>query len=164
MALATFIAGAYTATYNSVSTGPSKDGYRLTMTNSQQLIEESDTYGGSLIEMIYRGGSMRIGFTALAYSSGVNCLWPYGATLYTLATASAPIGRLASDVALSFVMSATANTPAASTPASITATKAIIPAGFSTELLYDSRLREVPVQLQFIPTASGGTITWATAT
>lgn len=164
IAIATFIAGQFSATYNAVSTSLSKDGYRITHAMSAQAIDQSDTYGDALLDFVYRGGQVRVGFTALAAASGVNCLWPFGASQWVLSAAATPIGRLGSDIALAFVMTATANTPASASPATLTATKAIIPPGFNTEILYDSRLREVPVQLQFLPVNSAGTVTWATAT
>mgnify|MGYP000988842600 CR=1 FL=1 len=164
MALAGFISGPYSSTYNSVATGPTKDGYRITHQMGNQAIDQSDTYGDSLLDFVTRGGSVRITYTCLAYAGGISPIYPFASSLWTLSAAATPIGRLASDIAQSLVLTSTASTPAAATPASLTATKAIVPPNFSVDLLYDSRLREVPVQLVFLPVASGGTVTWVTAT
>lgn len=158
------MSGAFTSTYNSVATGPTKDGYRFTHAMGGQAIDQSDTYGDSLLDWVTRGGSVRISYTCLSYAGGISPIYPFAASIWTLAAAATPIGRLASDIASSLVLTSTTGTPAAATPATLTATKAVIPPGFSTDILYDSRLREVPVQLALLPVNSSGTVTWATAT
>lgn len=61
------------------------------------------------------------------------------------------------------VLTATPNTPAAAAPASLTATASILAPNFDARLLFDSRLREVPVRLQLLPFSSTG-IRWFTIT
>lgn len=154
MALGTFIAGRYSATNNSVDVGITKDGYRLEQGSEAELLNETDAFGATLIDWVYRGGSVRLNFRSKEYKAGsLACFWPWGA-LGVLQTTSAPISRLASDVAVAFVLSSTANTPAAAAPASLTATKAILAPNVPAEILFDSRLREVPISLQLLPYVS----------
>lgn len=164
MALDTFISGAYTSTYNAVDTGISEAGYEFDTGAAAEVIDESDVYGGSVIDFIYRGGATYVDFRALAYKAGsITPFWPWGAQ-GVLATAAAPIGRLASDVAMSHVLTSTANTPAAAVPATRTATKAILAPNISGKLLFNSKLRSVPIRLIYLPILSSTTVKWWTDT
>ena len=94
MALDTFVAGRYSGTYNAVDVGITDDGYTLQQDLSVEAIDESDAYGGTLIDFIYRGGNAFLRFMSKAYKAGsISPLWPYGA-LGVGATAAAPINRV----------------------------------------------------------------------
>lgn len=163
MALDTFVAGRYTGAYNSVDVGITDQGYELEQSSSQEAIEESDAYGQSFIDGIYRGGNVFLQFTCKAYKAGsITPFWPWGA-LGIMSTSAAPIGRLASAVASSMVLSAVANTPAAAAPASLTIAKSILAANSPAKLLFNSKLRQVPVRLQAIPTIDTD-VKWFTTT
>lgn len=170
MALAFFVAGAYTSTYNAVAIGPTDSGFEINHEVKQENIDRSDVYGETLLDYVWRGGNVTCDFTTKTVGTGagnysnMTILWPFGATPYTLMAAATPIGRLASAIASAFVMTSTANTPAAATPASITSPSAIIAPSYNTKLLYDSRLRQLPLRLQFLPTLNTGVITFATTT
>lgn len=154
MALGTFVAGRYTATYNAVDVGMTRQGYELQQTLKQEAVDETDAYGLSTIDYIYRGGDCFVQYECREYKAGsYGPFWPFGGgTLGVLSTSGAPVGILASSVAQSFVLTSTANTPAAAAPASLTAAGAILAPNFDGRLLYDSRLRAVPVRLQCLPT------------
>lgn len=160
MPLGTFVAGRYAGTYNAVDVGITDEGYELQVSPSKEMIDESDAYGQSAIDGIYRGGNAFLIFTSKEYKAGsISPFWPYGA-LGVLATTAAPIGRLDSAIAAAMVLSSTANTPAAAAPASLTAALAILADGANGALLYNSKLRKVPVRLRLYPGASAGTVTW----
>lgn len=163
MALDTFIAGAYSASYAAADVGVSRTGYDLQHTPKAEMVDETDAYGLSTVDWIYRGGDAFVNFTSRAYKAGsIAAFWPYGA-LGVISTSAAPIARLASAIAGAFVLSATANTPAATSPASLTANLALLAPNFDARLLYDSRLRDVPCRLQLLPFSSSG-IKWYTLT
>ena len=112
MPLDTLIAGAYTTTYNAVSVGITRQGFELQQTLKQEVIAETDAHGEATIDYVYRGGDVHLQFICRAYKAGSTTpFWPWGA-LGTMSTAAAPIGRLASDVALITVLTSTAATPA----------------------------------------------------
>lgn len=158
MALDTLIAGHYTGTYNSVSVGITRQGFELQQMLRQEVIAESDAYGESTIDYVYRGGDCYLQYLCRAYKAGSTTpFWPWG-SLGVMATSAAPMGRLASAVAAATVLTSVANTPAAAAPATLTATLSILAPNFDGKLLYDSRLREVPVRLQLLPYTSAGTI------
>lgn len=161
MALDTFVAGRYAGTFNAVDVGITRDGYVLEQESRQEVIDETDLYGGSVIDAVYRGGNCFLRFDSKAYKAGsITPFWPWGA-LGVLFTTAAPIGRLATDVASAMVLTATAGTPAAAAPATLTAPDAILAPNSSAALLFNSKVREVPVRLQLFPyDATGGTIRW----
>jgi hypothetical protein len=110
-----------------------------------------------------REGECFVQWVGLAYKAGtIAAFWPWGA-IGTLLTAAAPIGRLLSDVAAPHVLTSTPNTPAAASPASVTGVKAILAPNQSARLLFSSKLRKVPIRLQYLPYDAGaGTIKfWA---
>ena len=162
MALETLVAGYYSHTYNSVATGITREGYRLEQQVREELVDETDLYGNSIIDFVYRGGNVYLEYLSKAYKAGaITPFWPWGALGEMFATAT-PIGRLASAVAAAAVLTATANTPAATSPATLTGTKAILAPGQSGSLSYNSKIREVPTRLILLPydTGSNGSIRW----
>lgn len=161
MALDTIIAGRYSGTYDAVDVGITQNGYELEQGSSAEMVDETDAFGGSAIDAVYRGGNVFCTFESKAYKAGsITPFWPWGA-MGVLLTAAAPLGRLASAVADAFVLTAVAATPAAAAPATLTGTLAILAPNQSARLLYSSKVRNVPVRLQFFPyDATGGTFRW----
>jgi hypothetical protein len=157
MGLDTFIAGRYSSTYNSVDTGISETGYEIQFESKAREIAESDAYGESIIDIIYRGGNHYCQFTSLAYKAGsTSPFWPWG-SLGVMGV----IGRIGSNVASAHVLTAVAGTPAAAAPASVTAAGAILAPNSPARLLFNSVLRTVPVRLLYLPTDVGsGVIKW----
>lgn len=170
MALAFFLSGAYAGAYNAVAIGPTDGGYEISHEVKQENIDKSDVFGDTLLDYVWRGGNVTCDFTAKTVGSAagnysnVAILWPFGGTQATLMAAATPIGRLASDIASAFVLTSTANTPAAATPATLTCTKAIIAPGYNTKMLYTSQLRQLPLRLQFLPTLNAGIVSFYTTT
>lgn len=160
MALDTFVSGAYSSAYNSVSVGITQGGFELQQESRGEDIAESDVYGRTIIDSVYQGGNVYLQFESLAYKAGsISPFWPWS-TLGRLGI----IGRLASDVAVAMVLTATAGTPAAAAPATLTGSKSILSANYNGRLLFHSRLRTVPVRLQLLPYDSGGNIIWFSTT
>lgn len=161
MALDVFIAGRYSHTYNSVDTGITRDGFELQQDSRAEEISETDLAGETLIDFVYRGGRVTLQYNGKAYKAGaLTPFWPWGA-MGVLGV----IGRLASDVALASVLTSTAGTPAATAPASLTGTKAILAPNNPARLLFSSKVREVPVRLELLAYDSGGgALKWFTST
>lgn len=146
MALDTFVAGAYLHTFNGVSTGLSEDGYDLDQQVEQEEIT-GDYYGRSVIETVAQGGNIFLQFNSLAYKAGsVNALYPF-ATLGEMGTP----GLFGSDIAKASVMSGTSGTSAASSVASLTASKSIVAPGHNAQLKFQSKLKKVPIRLRLLP-------------
>jgi hypothetical protein len=164
VALETIRAGRYSGTYNAVDVGVTQAGYTLSVEGKAEVIEQTDAFAQSIIDILYAGGNAFLDFVSIAYKPGsVTPFWPWGA-MGVMATAAAPISRLGSDVASAMVLTDTDNTPAATFPATITAPKAILAPGFNGQLLYNSKIRTVPVRLLFLPTLASTTYSWWTET
>lgn len=166
MALGTFIAGAYTATYNAVGTGITDGGYEVEQTAKAEMIDKSDVYGDTLLDAIYRGGECTCQFTSKEYMAGsLAVFWPWGgAAMGAFITAAMPIAVLASSIAKPLILTATANTPAAAAPATLTAPLALLAFNYPAKLLYDSRLRTLPIRLQLLPSTTANVTSWFTKT
>jgi hypothetical protein len=166
MALDTFLAGRYSATYNTADVGITGEGQKLNFETKLELIQESDAYGQTIIDGVFRGGDVTADFESLAYKAGsLAAFWPYGNTLagngvlgvlVNPGASNVPIGVLASALAKAFVMTSVAGTPAAATPATLTASLALLREGFPAALLFNSKLRRVPISLRFYPADAGG--------
>jgi hypothetical protein len=161
----TLIAGPYTGTYNSVDVGFTLDGFRYQQEYAAEVINQTDLFGEMIIDMVYRGGNAKLTYTSRSYKAGsISPFWPWG-NLYTMFTSAAPIARLARNEAKAFVLTSTPNTPAAASPATFTASKSILAPGSGGELLFDSKVRNVPVTLQLLPYENGtGTAVVASTT
>lgn len=163
-AIGQFIDGAYIGTYNSVGIGITQDGYDLILSLKEEVINESDQYGNSLLDYFYKGGDCQIRCDSKEYAPGsVAPYWPWGAW-GQMTNAALPIGRKASAVAKSLVLTSTAGTPAATAPASLTATMAVLAPGQSSTLKFSTKLRTVPIFLQLLPDQVAGDTRWFTTT
>lgn len=131
--------------------GASERGFSLrTSLKAEQV--EGDLWGGSVVDIIYRGADVMLQFTSIAFRpSVVSAVWPWS-VLGSMGT----IGRLGSVIGGSLVMTAAPLTPAAGNPVigqvvinSLTAANAIFEG--TSELIFDSRLRKVPINLRLLP-------------
>lgn len=151
MALGTFIAGAYTGTYNAVALGITEEGYTLQWEPKQDAIDKSDVYGDMHLDSIWRGCNWFMQTEFKEHKAGpIAVAYPWAAM-----GVQGVIGRLASNVATALVLTSTAATPAATTPATLTAAGAILAPGSNPEQQYNSRLRTLPVRMVFLPYDSG---------
>lgn len=154
MPLGTFIAGRYSCTYNATDIGIAEKGYNLSWTVMKEKIKDTDVYADSDVDGIYRGMNVFLQTTCKEYKTGsvapttpYNTFTPTGATSFEMGL----VGRLDSNLAQALVLSSTASTPAAASPASITASLAILDAGFSVDLFFGPTQRKVPIRWQLYP-------------
>lgn len=167
MPLGTFIAGRYSSTYDPAGAGAGvvdvgivERGYELQISFSKKLITNTDAYADSVIDGVYRGGNVFWQTTMLEYKIGsLNVALPYNddATNDVFAPTGATflgpglVGRLDSNIAGSYVVTSTTGTPAVSTPATLTATLAIIAENFNINLFFGPEERKIPLRLRFLP-------------
>ena len=161
------VAGAYTATFAAVALGIMDDnGFELSFTPQGQDINDTDQFGMSLIEGIYRGANVRIRFRAKEWTTGVqNLIHTFGAkATATPAWKMGVIGRKYTDIAGVLILTATAGTPAAASPATFTASSALLSPNTNLSFLFTSKLREVAFEMILLPYTSTGDVVWATTT
>ncbi len=157
------VAGAYTGVYNSASLGIlDESGYVLSFQPKGQDIDSTDQFGMTLIEGLWLGGSWRVRFRTKEWNTGMQGAFQvYGAASTTPAPSFALgiIGRKYSAISLALVLTATTGTPAASSPASLTASQALLAPNSNLDINFTSRLREVPIEMICLPYAQtiGGT-------
>ena len=155
MPLGTFIAGRYTTTYNAVDVGMTKEGYEIEQEMELDDIGETDAWGATVIDAIWRGGQCHMQFTSEEYKAGaLSAFWPLGTIGNLVTPTTQPIGILASSMTKATVLTSVAGTPAAgSTGLGVTfsASQSLLAKNFNGKLLMHSKLREVPVRLKLYP-------------
>lgn len=151
IAFGPIIAGSYTATYNAVALGFTIEGYRYGVEWLGETLNQSDAFGMTTFDMVYLGQNAQISYRSRTYSANdLGPATPWG-PLGQVASLALPISRLARTNAKPFVLTATANTPAASAPATLTAALSILAPNSRVDLLFDCKAREIPVTLNLIP-------------
>jgi hypothetical protein len=146
MPIDTFVAGAYSTTWNGVAVGLTANGITVTEEiGSEDIV--GDYFGSSVIDSIITGANVFAEFDCLAYKAGSVAA---ARGFFTGGEVPAP-GLLASNLAKSLILTATAGTPAAAAPASLTAAKGLTANGHRIALMFSHRLRQVPVRQRFYP-------------
>lgn len=155
LAFGPIVSGPYTATWNSVAVGFTVEGYRLSVNFLKEFIDQTDLFGRTMIESIHQGANAQLQYDSRCYDAGnLGPAFPYGGIGIIMSTTK-PIGYGDRTHANAFVLTATANTPAAAAPATLTASKAHIRPDYPIELLFDSKARIVPIQLSLYPFEDG---------
>ena len=147
-----FVAGGYTATWNSLALGQCADGYRLSHSFFKRIVT-GDSMAEGPQDAVYRGAEMFLQMTLIEFNAAgmYSIMWPYGNYL-----APGLVGRMdvLSGLAKQLVLTALAGTPAATSPASISLPLAILAEGFPVELLMAPNLREIPIRMRIYPNSS----------
>jgi hypothetical protein len=162
--LGTFVAGRYSATYqppgeSAYSIGIMEEGYQLQYRALASVINKSDAYGMTPIEAFHQGFEVFIAGSAREWIAGVHKMlnpingWTGGAGgIFSNGT----IGVAHTDRAGTLVLTATAGTPAAASPASLTAAYAMLAENFDVSMLFGPAERLMPWRLRIWPYSSSG--------
>lgn len=133
----------------------------LEHTMTTEPIQNSSLYGKMKIDDIQQGGNWFLAMVCMEYKAGpISAFHPYHATLGRAPT----IGTLLYDSAYAVVMTAIGGTPAAASPATLTASKCMLAPGFASRILFGPSLRKVPLRFTLYPYLSGGNVVWFTTT
>lgn len=158
MPLGTFIAGPYTSTYASTSLGLTQDGFMVRLRPEKELVNQSDIYGDTILDAVYRGGNCTVSLIGIEFSAmnAKGGVWPFGEANNSSVAAMGFLGTVgfmdvASSMFKALVLTAVAGTTAASTPATMTASQAIMAEQSETEYQMTSRLRTVPLTMRLYP-------------
>lgn len=152
MAITAPIAGAYTGTLNPAAAGAvalnyTRQGFNLNFTQKGERVEESDLYGLSLIEIVYRGAQMTVDTICKVYAAVTrDALFPWAGAFGRVYNAANPISALASVLPDALVFTAVANTPAASSPATLTCPAVSLSPDQNFNIILNSVVREVPLR------------------
>lgn len=145
-----FLAGQYTATWNSLALGQTLAGHGL---NHQRLVQQirGDTYAETVQDAINQGADVYFDMELIEANAAClpTILWPLSGTVGSQGL----VGLLDSGKWMSLILTAVAGTPAAATPASITAARTLIKENFNVRQMFAPKLRTVPLQLRAYPNA-----------
>ena len=165
--MSSFIAGPYTATYDSVSIGLTTQGFTLSHEFFKRLIT-ADQFGDGPVNAIYRGRAQFIEFESLEAGNAAihNLMDPYASVVGGIATpltmgaigqfdvdVSFPDASVCSGAAKSLVLTKIAGSCA--TPATVTLPLSIIAEGYPIRQLYAQELRTIPLRMRVYPSAAG---------
>ena len=157
MSLGTFVAGRYTAAWNSVAIGLCTEGYEVQMEPKEAMINRSDAFGDTMIDTIHRGADWFCQFEAMeSWTASIKSIVSPYATFGLLGV----IGQLGSAVCFPLVLTSTAGTPAATSPSTFTATLAKLASNSNPRWQFNSVLRTCPIRMQLYPYSNTGTITF----
>ena len=157
MALVVPISGPYTSTWDALPLGTlNDDGYRLSCTVQGQEINETDAYGMTLVEAIYRGQNWRMRLVGLEFDKTglLNLLQMFG--LSGAARSLTPVLRNVGDRWSSYCFPMVLTAILADPPTfvqSLTATSAGLAPQQQTEFMMTSKMREMPLELVLFPYA-----------
>lgn len=160
MAIVAPIAGAYTNTWAGSAMGYTRSGYNLHYTLKGEKIEETDIYGLSLIDIVYRGAQMTIDATLKIYqAASVAPLITYVASFGQIYAAGNPIATTASSKGQALVLTVVANTSAALAggPNTLTAIKTVPSPDNDFTLVLNSVVREIPLRFDVLTNDATGT-------
>lgn len=162
MALITTISGPYVGVVGSgIPLGMTQSGFTLSWAIHGHRVNKTNSWGKTLIEGVFMGADWSIsavfreansvGLLATMYPWGRNA----AANPRTLPYMLGNMGRRWTSFAVPLTLASFAGTPAAASPATLTATQAIVPDG-AYRLNFDSSSRDIPVQYVLLPDSSSG--------
>jgi hypothetical protein len=153
-ALVVPVSGPYTATFDDDDFGTlNDDGYILTATTQGQEINQSDAYGMTLVEAIYRGQNWKLRIRGLEWDQEglINALLSFG-TLE--ADFFKPwldgIGERWSTQGETLILSAILGNPP-TYPQSLTAMSCCLSPNSQSESMWTSKMREFPLEFVLLP-------------
>ncbi len=152
------IAGPFTGTWNALALGTQNDdGFVVSGQFQGQEINASDAYGMTLVEAIYRGMNWRLRLRGLEFNKSglLNLLCMFGQTATgTLSPTLANIGDRWSTYCKVLVLTSVLAVVAGGGPAmptSLTANSAGLAPGQTSEFMFTSKMREMPLEMVLLP-------------
>ena len=153
------VSGPYTATWNATTLGvQNDDGYELACTLAGQEVNETDQFGMTLVEAIYRGMNWRCRLRNLTWAAGcIAILKAFGTSGTALDGLLTPtlgsIGSKWSAANQSLVLTAIL---LGTVPATLTATNSGFAPNSQSLFNMTSKVRELPLEMVLLPYPSAG--------
>ena len=153
------VSGPYVGTWDAKPFGTlSDDGYEIRATVQGQEVNETDAFGMTLVEGIYRGINWRALLRGLEWKPGLlDLLQMFGQTgaSGSLTPSLANIGNRWTLFSKTMLLTAILGNPP-STPVTLTALTAGLAPNSMSSFLMTSKVRELPLEVVLIPYSSGG--------
>lgn len=152
------ISGPYLGTWNGNTLGTQNDdGFVLSVQHNGQEISTSDAYGMTLVEAIWRGMNWRCRIRGIEFNKSglLDLLQMFGRTGLntTLTPQLTAIGDRWSNYCRIMILTAILGNPP-TMPQTLTANSAGLAPGQTTEFLLTSKMREMPIEMIFLPYAA----------
>jgi|SRR6516162_9643989 hypothetical protein len=147
------ISGPYHGTWNALPFGTlSDDGYEIAATMQGQEVNETDAFGMTLVEAIFRGQNWRCRIRGLEWTEGLLASWlTFGqSNLMALTPILENVGDRWSKYGQSMVLTAILGNPP-STPQSLTALSTSIAPNSQSAFNMTSKMRELPLEFILLP-------------
>ncbi len=151
------ISGPYTGTWNAFSLGTQNDdGFVLLGSYTGQEVNQSDAYGMTLVEAIWRGLNWRMRFRGLEWNkpgilASMQAFGSTNAPSTTFTPILADIGDRYSRYGQPLVLTSILGTNPPTTPNTLTALSAIVAPQSNVEYIMTSKVREAPFELVLLP-------------
>lgn len=146
-----FVAGPYTLALGGNSLGVIDDAIRMSISPSVDPIT-GDNLGDVIQDGVYRGFNITLDMVLNEYNAAgaLAAFFPWNATIGRLDTP----GKLLTDYDASLVLTKIAGTNAIYN--TLTASQAVLAPNFNVDILFGTRLKQVPIRFQLLPYDSGG--------
>lgn len=151
------ISGPYTGRWNDHALGTQNDdGFVLTGEFTGQEVNQSDAFGMTLVEAIWRGINWRLRFRALEFNkpgilASMQAFGSSGASSTTWTPTLANIGDRYSKFAQILLLTSILNINPPTFPTTLTANGAIVAPNSNVEYLMTSKVREAPFEMVLLP-------------
>lgn len=154
------VSGAYTGTWNSKALGTQNDdGFQLLGSFTGQEVNQSDAYGMTLVEAIWRGINWRVRFRGLEWNKPgiLATMQAFGSTgdpALGFTPILSNIGNRYTLFAQPLVLNSILGAYPPTTPQTLTAINAIVAPQSNVEYIMTSKVREAPFEMVLLPYAA----------
>lgn len=151
------VSGPYTGTWNSKTLGTQNDdGFQLLGAYTGQEVNQSDAYGMTLVEAIWRGINWRLRFRGLEWNKAgiLASMQAFGSTgdpALSFTPTLANIGNRYTAFAQPLVLTSTLGAYPPTTPQTFTAVNSIVAPQSNVEYIMTSKVREAPFEMVLLP-------------
>ncbi len=151
------VSGAYIGQWNGYALGTQNDdGFVLSGQYTGQEVNQSDAYGMTLVEAIYRGLNWRIRFRGLEFNkpgilASAQVFGSSGAPNTTFTPTLQSIGDRFTKFSQALLLNSILGAYPPTMPTSLTASSAIVAPQFTSEYMLTSKVREAPFEMVLFP-------------
>ncbi len=151
------MSGPYIGLYNGVALGTQNDdGFVLLGSYTGQEVNQSDAYGMTLVEAIWRGLNWRMRFRGLEFNKpgilqSIQAFGASGNAQTTLTPTLQSIGDRYTKFAQTLLLTSILGAYPPTMPSTLTALSAIVAPQSNVEYIMTSKVREAPFELVLLP-------------
>lgn len=151
------VSGPYIGLWNGAALGTQNDdGFVLTGAYTGQEVNQTDAYGMTLVEAIWRGLNWRVRFRGMEFNkpgmlSAIQAFGSSGAAATTFTPTLQSIGDRYSRYSQTLLLTSILGAYPPTMPSTLTALSAIVAPQSNVEYLMTSKVREAPFEMVLLP-------------